>query len=271
MQRAGARRRRATTCDRTSSPTRPTSSASTSSTAARRRSTSRLLLAATLSPSYGIYSGFEHFEATPRHPGSEEYLDSEKYELKRAPRSTGRCSPLVAPPERDPPRASGAAAARRTSRFLRGRERRAARLRQARATRRRCIVRRERSIRTTPRRAIVVVARGARAAARLRGRGPARRRALHVAARAQLRRAGPVSAVGARAAGRSADGAADQAPLRRSERDDPRRARRERARWARSRSGSRPTRCGSRRRPSTRSTCAASTTATPTAQGTSAA
>jgi starch synthase (maltosyl-transferring) len=41
----------------------------------------RLLLAATLSPSYGIYSGFEHFEATPRSPGSEEYLNSEKYEI----------------------------------------------------------------------------------------------------------------------------------------------------------------------------------------------
>ncbi|MGI8803449.1 MAG: alpha-1,4-glucan--maltose-1-phosphate maltosyltransferase [Solirubrobacteraceae bacterium] len=43
----------------------------------------RLTLAATLSPSYGIYSGFEHFEATPRHPGSEEYQNSEKYERKQ--------------------------------------------------------------------------------------------------------------------------------------------------------------------------------------------
>jgi starch synthase (maltosyl-transferring) len=42
----------------------------------------RLILAATLSPSYGIYSGFEHFEHVQR-PGSEEYLDNEKYELKR--------------------------------------------------------------------------------------------------------------------------------------------------------------------------------------------
>ena len=41
----------------------------------------RLLLAATLSPSYGIYSGYERFEATPRQPGSEEYFDSEKYQL----------------------------------------------------------------------------------------------------------------------------------------------------------------------------------------------
>ena len=43
---------------------------------------SRLVLAATLSPSYGIYSGFEHFEHEPVAPGSEEYLDSEKYELR---------------------------------------------------------------------------------------------------------------------------------------------------------------------------------------------
>jgi starch synthase (maltosyl-transferring) len=43
----------------------------------------RLVLAATLSPSYGIYSGYEHFENVPLQPGSEEYLGSEKYELKK--------------------------------------------------------------------------------------------------------------------------------------------------------------------------------------------
>jgi starch synthase (maltosyl-transferring) len=43
----------------------------------------RLLLAATLSPSYGLYSGFEHFESAPLHAGSEEYLDSEKYEVRQ--------------------------------------------------------------------------------------------------------------------------------------------------------------------------------------------
>jgi starch synthase (maltosyl-transferring) len=42
----------------------------------------RLILAATLSPSYGIYSGFESYENVPVQAGSEEYLDSEKYELK---------------------------------------------------------------------------------------------------------------------------------------------------------------------------------------------
>ena len=42
----------------------------------------RLLLAALLSPTYGIYSGFELFENVPVKEGSEEYQDSEKYELK---------------------------------------------------------------------------------------------------------------------------------------------------------------------------------------------
>ncbi len=42
----------------------------------------RLLLAATLSPSYGIYSGFELCENVPVREGSEEYLDSEKYQIR---------------------------------------------------------------------------------------------------------------------------------------------------------------------------------------------
>jgi starch synthase (maltosyl-transferring) len=41
----------------------------------------RLALAATLSPAYGIYNGFELCENTPI-PGREEYLHSEKYEYK---------------------------------------------------------------------------------------------------------------------------------------------------------------------------------------------
>ncbi len=44
---------------------------------------SRLVLAATLSPSYGVYSGFESFERVPVRKGSEEYVDSEKYEVKQ--------------------------------------------------------------------------------------------------------------------------------------------------------------------------------------------
>jgi starch synthase (maltosyl-transferring) len=42
----------------------------------------RLFLAATLSPTYGIYSGYESFENVPVRTGSEEYLDSEKYEVR---------------------------------------------------------------------------------------------------------------------------------------------------------------------------------------------
>jgi len=42
----------------------------------------RLMLAATLSPTYGIYSSFELIENVPVRPGSEEYLDSEKYEIR---------------------------------------------------------------------------------------------------------------------------------------------------------------------------------------------
>ncbi len=43
----------------------------------------RLVLAATLSPVYGIYSGFERCENVPLTESSEEYLNSEKYEIKR--------------------------------------------------------------------------------------------------------------------------------------------------------------------------------------------
>ena len=42
----------------------------------------RLVLAATLSPSYGIYSGFELCENQAVAPGTEEYLNSEKYQIK---------------------------------------------------------------------------------------------------------------------------------------------------------------------------------------------
>ena len=42
----------------------------------------RLVLAATLAASYGIYSGYELCENVPVRAGSEEYLDSEKYQIK---------------------------------------------------------------------------------------------------------------------------------------------------------------------------------------------
>jgi starch synthase (maltosyl-transferring) len=54
----------------------------------------RLVLAATLSPSYGLYSGYEQFENVPVAAGSEEYLDSEKYEIKQR-KLDGPLLPLV--------------------------------------------------------------------------------------------------------------------------------------------------------------------------------
>ncbi|MGH3675635.1 MAG: alpha-1,4-glucan--maltose-1-phosphate maltosyltransferase [Mycobacterium sp.] len=42
----------------------------------------RAVLASTLSPAWGVYSGYELFEHRPVREGSEEYLDSEKYELR---------------------------------------------------------------------------------------------------------------------------------------------------------------------------------------------
>jgi starch synthase (maltosyl-transferring) len=55
----------------------------------------RLLLAGTLCPSYGIYSGYEACESVPVREGSEEYLHSEKYELKRR-KLDGPLLPLIA-------------------------------------------------------------------------------------------------------------------------------------------------------------------------------
>lgn len=45
---------------------------------------SRLILAGTLAANYGVYgAAFELCESRPREPGSEEYLDSEKYQIRR--------------------------------------------------------------------------------------------------------------------------------------------------------------------------------------------
>lgn len=55
----------------------------------------RAALAATLTSSWGIYSGYELCENTPL-PGREEYLDSEKYELKaRNWNSIGNIKPFI--------------------------------------------------------------------------------------------------------------------------------------------------------------------------------
>ncbi|WP_433182257.1 alpha-1,4-glucan--maltose-1-phosphate maltosyltransferase [Actinoallomurus sp. CA-150999] len=42
----------------------------------------RAVLASTLSPTWGVYSGYELYEGTPVRPGSEEYRDSEKYQYR---------------------------------------------------------------------------------------------------------------------------------------------------------------------------------------------
>ncbi|MER5768791.1 alpha-1,4-glucan--maltose-1-phosphate maltosyltransferase [Streptomyces sp. NPDC001985] len=60
----------------------------------------RAVLAATLSPSWGVYAGYELCENTALRPGSEEYLHSEKYELRprdwEAAERTGRTiAPLI--------------------------------------------------------------------------------------------------------------------------------------------------------------------------------
>jgi starch synthase (maltosyl-transferring) len=56
----------------------------------------RLVLAATLSSLYGIYSGYELCENQPFAPGSEEYLNSEKYEPKaRDWKAPGNLTDLV--------------------------------------------------------------------------------------------------------------------------------------------------------------------------------
>jgi starch synthase (maltosyl-transferring) len=53
----------------------------------------RAVLAALCCPSWGMYSGYELFEQVPVREGSEEYLDSEKYQLR--PREWGRRDTLV--------------------------------------------------------------------------------------------------------------------------------------------------------------------------------
>ena len=76
----------------------------------------RAVLAATMSPAWGVYSGYELFEHRAVREGSEEYLDSEKYELR--PRdfagelAAGRSlEPFPQTAQRDSPAASRAGAA----------------------------------------------------------------------------------------------------------------------------------------------------------------
>jgi len=56
----------------------------------------RATLAATMSPSWGMYSGFELYERTPREPGSEEYLSSEKFQCRPRDWSQPSLAPYIA-------------------------------------------------------------------------------------------------------------------------------------------------------------------------------
>ncbi len=80
----------------------------------------RLVLAATLAANYGIYGpAFELLEHVPREPGSEEYLDSEKYQVRAlGPRPARQPAPPHRARERDPPRQPGAAGRPHALRFL---------------------------------------------------------------------------------------------------------------------------------------------------------
>jgi starch synthase (maltosyl-transferring) len=56
----------------------------------------RLVLASTLSPLYGMYSGYENYEATPLHEDSEEYANSEIFEIVQRPAEyPGSLRPLI--------------------------------------------------------------------------------------------------------------------------------------------------------------------------------
>lgn len=58
----------------------------------------RAVLAATLSPAWGMYAGYELCENTPLRAGGEEYLDSEKYQLRpRDWKSAERAGTSIAP------------------------------------------------------------------------------------------------------------------------------------------------------------------------------
>ena len=79
---AGSWSPRPTTCGRTSSSTRRTSCTPVLQHGGPPMFKIRAVLAALLSPSWGVYSGYELFEHVPAREGAEEYLDNEKYELR---------------------------------------------------------------------------------------------------------------------------------------------------------------------------------------------
>ncbi len=89
----------------------------------------RAAIAATGSPSWGVYAGYELYEHVAVKPGSEEYLDSEKYQIRirdwdAADRRGPHARAVPHPAQRDPPPAPRpAAAAQRRDPRQRRRER----------------------------------------------------------------------------------------------------------------------------------------------------
>ena len=240
----------------------------------------RLVLAATLSPSYGIYSGYEHFENVPVRAGSEEYLHSEKYEIKQRALD-GPLLPHDRPRSTAIRREHPALQELSNITFLDTAQRRADRLRQADARRD------DRDLRRQPRPPSGPAGGGGdprepRAAAQLHRPRRALGRALPVADRPQLRGAGPGRAPGPRAPRRAMSVgpptlthllARERRPATARAATGPAAATGTAATAAPNpaTSGSRPSRCGSSAPSSTRSTSAASSTPTATAPATSAA
>ena len=104
-RRAHAARRWSSTCGRRSGPTRPTSSTTTSGTRRRAAFALRFVLAATLVPLYGIYSGYELCENEPADDTTTEYRHSEKYEIKARDYTAGTVARAADPHrQRDPAR-----------------------------------------------------------------------------------------------------------------------------------------------------------------------
>ena len=97
----------------------------------------RVALAATLSSNYGIYNGFELLEHEPI-PGKEEYLNSEKYEIKvRDWNKPGNIKNYIGQLNRIRQEQSGAAADQQPA-LRAGRRRRSDRLRQGIGSARQC-------------------------------------------------------------------------------------------------------------------------------------
>ena len=118
LHRADARPSAASTCGRICSRTRPTSCTSTCSTAAGRRSRRGWCSPRRSAPSTASTAASSCARTCRSGRAREEYLDSEKYQIRtRDWDRPGNIGELIAPRQRDPPAAPGAAVRPRRSRF----------------------------------------------------------------------------------------------------------------------------------------------------------